>query len=125
MPAMLEHANITVTDPDATAALLGRLFDWHIRWAGPALNGGRTVHVGTKTQYLALYAPKSSEPPAGSKSALRNLNHVGVTVADLGATEARVLAEGFVTTNHDDYEPGQRYYFHDHDGIEYEVVSYR
>ncbi|MEO0939016.1 MAG: VOC family protein [Pseudomonadota bacterium] len=124
MQVQLEHANITVSDPDATAALLGRLFGWSVRWSGPALNGGRSVHVGTDTQYLALYAPKAPDAASGSKNALRNLNHVGVTVDDLDAVEARVLAEGFQTTNHDDYEPGRRYYFEDHDGIEWEVVSY-
>lgn len=30
--ARLEHINLTVADPDATAALLGELFDWHVRW---------------------------------------------------------------------------------------------
>ena len=27
--------------------------------------------------------------------------------------------------NHDDYEPGRRFYFFDWDGIEFEVVSYQ
>ena len=35
-----------------------------------------------------------------------------------------VLAQGFTTGNHADYEPGRRFYFHDADGIEYEVVQY-
>jgi len=52
------------------------------------------------------------------------LNHIGVVVEDLDAVEAKVLAAGLKTTNHGDYEPGRRFYFHDHDGIEFEVVSY-
>ncbi|MEM6653029.1 MAG: VOC family protein, partial [Pseudomonadota bacterium] len=32
--AMLEHVNLTVTDPDKTAEMLCDLFDWRIRWAG-------------------------------------------------------------------------------------------
>ena len=35
-----------------------------------------------------------------------------------------VVEAGFKPINHADYEPGRRFYFHDHDGIEYEVVSY-
>jgi glyoxylase I family protein len=28
------------------------------------------------------------------------------------------------THNHDDYEPGRRFYYNDEDGIEFEVVNY-
>lgn len=52
------------------------------------------------------------------------LNHVGVVVADLDATEARVKAQGFATHSHADYEPGRRFYFNDDAGIEYEVIQY-
>ncbi len=31
---------------------------------------------------------------------------------------------GSQTHSHADYEPGRRFYFHDEDGIEFEVVSY-
>jgi predicted enzyme related to lactoylglutathione lyase len=55
---------------------------------------------------------------------LNGLNHIGVVVADLEATEARVKAAGYVPENHADYEPGRRFYFHDHNGVEIEVVSY-
>ncbi|MGJ8556368.1 MAG: VOC family protein, partial [Sulfitobacter geojensis] len=30
----------------------------------------------------------------------------------------------FKTSNHADYEPGRRFYFHDTDGVEFEVVQY-
>ncbi len=53
------------------------------------------------------------------------LNHIGVEVDDLDATEARVVAAGLTPFSHADYEPGRRFYFLDPDGIEYEVVSYR
>ena len=53
------------------------------------------------------------------------LNHVGIVVDDLAATEAKVKAQGFVPHSHADYEPGERFYFRDGDGIEFEVVSYR
>jgi len=45
-------------------------------------------------------------------------------LADLDATEQKVLQAGFKTHNHGDYEPGRRFYFNDHDGVEYEIVSY-
>lgn len=125
----LEHVNLTVRDPRKTAAMLAELFGWKIRWEGPAMAGGYTVHVGTETGYVALYRP--ADPymlaPATDKRAkdvVGALNHVAVTVDDLDGAEQRILAAGFETLNHGDYEPGRRFYFYDHDGVEYEVVSY-
>ena len=126
--AMLEHVNLTVRDPKATAALMGRLFGWTVRWEGSAKNNGFTVHVGTGDQYLALYTgPGGSDdqlPAQDNYRQLAGLNHIGVVVADLDAAEAAVKAEGLTPVNHADYEPGRRFYFHDRDGVEYEVVSY-
>lgn len=124
MQARLEHVNITVSDPDRTAAILIRLFDWQVRWAGGAMAGGRTVHVGGEDQYLALYAQEDSNGAPLEWAKGRPLNHVALTVDDLEATERRVLEAGLTPFNHADYEPGRRFYFFDPDGIEYEVVSY-
>lgn len=121
----LEHVNVTVPDPDATAEWLGEVFGWHVRWSGDAIHGGRSVHVGTENAYVALYAPgKSLKAPDNSYGTIAGLNHVGVVVDDLDATEAKVKAAGFSTHSHADYEPGRRFYFHDGDGVEWEVVSY-
>jgi catechol 2,3-dioxygenase-like lactoylglutathione lyase family enzyme len=117
----LEHVNITVADPAAAARLMGDLFGWTVRWEGPALAGGRTVHVGSEDHYLALYAPPGAARgfPKGQP-----LNHIGVEVDDLDAVEARVAAAGLTPMNHATYHPGRRFYFLDPNGIEYEVVSY-
>ena len=123
---MLEHVNFTVSDPDATAAWLGRVFGWGVRWAGPSMGEGRSVHVGTRESYVALYRPGEAASPGGDPHRMRGgLNHVGVTVDDLDAVEERVRAEGFEPGSHADYEPGRRFYFDDRDGVEWEVVSYR
>ena len=53
----IEHVNLTVSDAGRSAALMRDLFGWHVRWEGPALGGGRTIHVGDDRFYLALYAP--------------------------------------------------------------------
>lgn len=125
MPAHLEHANYTVSDPAKTAAWMEKLFGWHIRWQGDAIAGGRTVHVGTQTHYLALYTPGTEMRDSGlSYTSVGGLNHIAVVVDDLDQTEAAIKAHGFKTGNHADYEPGRRFYFHDDDGIEYEVVQY-
>ena len=121
----LEHLNITVRDPLATASILSELFDWHIRWQGEAIHGGFTVHVGAESTYLALYT--GSESPAESPDShgqLHGLNHLGVVVTDLDKIEQRVIAAGFKPHNHGDYELGKRFYFTDNDGLEIEVASY-
>lgn len=125
MPAMLEHANYTVSDPAATAAWMADIFGWHVRWEGDAKLGGHTKHVGTDRHYVALYTngtPKRAQ--AQSYDVTGGLNHIAVVVDDLDATERAVIAHGFEPMNHGDYEPGRRFYFHDKDGVEYEVVQY-
>lgn len=123
--ARLEHVNITVSDPKRSAALMDALFGWKIRWEGAAINGGYTVHVGNEDDYLAFYTPpKTTAPTELSYDILGGFNHVALVVEDLDAVEARVLNTGLKTSSHGDYEPGRRFYFHDHDDIEYEIVSY-
>lgn len=122
--AFIEHVNLTVGDPDGTAALLSRLFGWKERWRGPSALGGRTIHVGTDTHYVALYTPDDSDGGARGHAKGAPLNHVGIQVDNLDATEAAVIAEGLTPFSHGDYEPGRRFYFFDRDGIEYEIVSY-
>ena len=121
----LEHVNICVPDPRATATRLIDLFGWHTRWEGGAKDNGFTVHVGTDDSYLALYAPAYDLGPEPRRyTRVAGLNHIGVVVDDIDAVEARVKAAGYQPHSHGDYEPGLRFYFDGPDGIEFEVVSY-
>lgn len=124
-PAALEHVNVTVSNPEKTAQRLCELFGWKIRWQGSAIHGGFTVHVGAEDSYLAVYSKDKPRDPASESYFTRGgLNHIGITVSDLDAVEAKVKAMGYAPYNHADYEPGRRFYFDDEDGIEFEVVSY-
>ena len=99
--AALEHINVTVTDTEEIAGLLCRLFDWRIRWRGPGIDGGYTIHVGSEHAYLAVYSMNSPQTSRIARHAqIGGLNHVGVVVDDLDAMEKRVIAEGF-TLDHD------------------------
>ncbi|MEO0914028.1 MAG: VOC family protein [Pseudomonadota bacterium] len=125
MPGTLEHLNVTVADPQKTAAMLCDLFDWRVRWEGPGMETGYTVHVGDEGSYLALFSfgqARASEEVSYDR--IGALNHIGVVVEDVDAVEAKVKALGYRPKNHGDYEPGRRFYFDDENGLEIEVVSY-
>lgn len=117
----LEHVNLTVSDPDRSARLLQDLCGWHERWRGPSQMGGRTIHVGSERDYIALYTHGDG---AGPYVKGVPLNHVALVVDDLAAAEATVAAAGLVPFGHGDYDPGKRFYFFDWDGIEFELVNY-
>jgi len=117
----IEHANLTVTDPDRSSQLFQKLCGWHERWRGPAMMGGETIHVGNETSYIAFY---TNDAAKGGYCKGVPLNHVGLLVDDLDAAEKVVIGAGLEPFGHDDYEPGRRFYFFDWDGVEFEVVSY-
>lgn len=125
MSAILEHANVTVTNPEATAKWMREVFGWQTRWSGNSIHNGFSLHVGGENSYLALYAPPETPAEPGNSYTTRGgLNHLAVVVEDIEATEAAVVAAGFTPNSHADYEPGRRFYFYDHDDIEFEVVQY-
>ena len=120
----LEHANLSVTRPERSAELFKQLCGWHERWRGESKLGGNTIHVGDPANgdtYLALY---TGDHVTGDYKKGQPLNHVGLVVDELDEAEKVVVAAGLKPFGHDDYEPGERFYFFDWDGIEFEVVSY-
>lgn len=118
---LLEHVNISVTDPERSAKLLEDLCGWKVRWRGPSMDRGHTIHIGTERQYIALY---TGEHVKGGYEKGAPLNHVALEVDDLRGAETVVEDAGLEPFGHGDYEPGARFYFFDWDGIEWEVVSY-
>lgn len=121
----LEHANITVSDARKTAQYLDDIFGWKIRWEGASIYDGISIHVGGDNSYLALYqSPKSDGVLNDTYTHVGGLNHLAVVVDNLDEVETKVNKAGFKPQSHADYEPGRRFYFDDHDGIEIEVVEY-
>lgn len=119
---LLEHVNLTVSDPERSSALFQRLLGWRERWRGEA-QGGWTIHVGNENVYLALFTGDGAGGPFPYKKGLP-MNHVGLQVDDLDAAQAIVGEAGLMPFGYGDYAPGRRFYFFDWDGIEFEVVSY-
>ena len=124
--ARLEHTNVTVSDPKDTAKWLKDVFGWKVRWEGPGMQTGYTVHIGTDESYVALFsfgdAVKRKED---SYRTIGGLNHIAVFTDDIDGVEERVKRSGFEPMNHGAYAPGRRFYFHDADGIEWEVASHQ
>jgi len=124
----IEHANLTVTNPERSAQLFQKMLGWEERWRGKSLMGGDTIHVGEPgigATYMALYTNDDVRADSDRRySKGQPLNHVGLLVDDLNAAEMAVAEAGLEPFGHDDYEPGKRFYFFDWDGIEFEVVSY-
>lgn len=51
----LEHANVTVSDLERTAKMLGDVFGWAVRWEGASKTQGHSLHVCGANCYIALY----------------------------------------------------------------------
>jgi catechol 2,3-dioxygenase-like lactoylglutathione lyase family enzyme len=121
---IIEHVNLTVSDNRRSAALFERLFGWHVRWEGPARDNGHSIHVGDDRFYLALYTPPAGRRAAAPFAKGAPLNHVGLLVDDLDTIERGVIDAGLQPFSRERYDPGERFYFFDWDGIEFEVISY-
>src|SRR5690606_12499670 len=75
----MEHANLAVSDIDRLSVLLQSLLGWQVRWRGPAMSGGETIHVGTGDVYIALY----TNPQVKARGPVKlgfPLNHIGLQV---------------------------------------------
>ena len=119
----IEHANITVSNVNASIAFYQKLFGGKVRWQGTNGNGNRAAHVGVADTYLALFeADSAGKAPAGYQTV--GFNHLGFEVEDLDAYRRQLGVMGVEIKGEEDYEPGRRLYFYDPDGVEIELVEY-
>ena len=119
----LEHVNLTVSDLERSAKFYRELFGYRTRWRGKTAQGQPAVHVGNDHHYIALFQaerPGKFERDYGDVG----MNHLGLIVHDLGDMKSRLQRLGVDPHHEADYEPGQRLYFFDPDGIEVELVQY-
>jgi catechol 2,3-dioxygenase-like lactoylglutathione lyase family enzyme len=119
----LEHVNLSVSDLERSIAFYSRLLDLEVRWRGTTTDGLPAAHIGDQRSYLALFGGASGERAPNDYDVL-GINHIGFVVEDLDAARQRLRALGADPHFEADYEPGQRLYFFDPDGIEVELVHY-
>jgi catechol 2,3-dioxygenase-like lactoylglutathione lyase family enzyme len=128
MSVRLEHANLAVRDLAGALRFLTTAFpEFRIRGEGRAWGGGRWVHLGTDTVYVALHEATAEShetwvPYAGKPG----LNHLGFEVDDVAALRARLAAAGYQDSTVPNAHPHRkRVYFADAEGNDWEFVEYR
>ncbi|MFK7913729.1 MAG: VOC family protein [Pseudomonadales bacterium] len=127
MTVRLEHANIAVRDLDAMLAFIAAaLPEFAVRGQGRNAQGGRWVHVGTQSSYLALNeVPKDRTEPWQPYGERPGLNHLGFVVPDAAAVAGRLAAGGYrESTVPNDHPHRSRVYFFDSEGNDWEFVQY-
>jgi catechol 2,3-dioxygenase-like lactoylglutathione lyase family enzyme len=122
----LEHANLRVSDIDATIAFLRTAFpEFCVRRDTTEADGSRWVHVGTAETYIALNVAHEESGMRG-KSKGPFLNHLAYEVDDVDALRLRLRAGGYeenaFASNTHPFR--RRVYFYDPDGGEWEFIQY-
>lgn len=125
MSVRLEHANLVVRDVDAALRFVQTAFpDFRIRGEGRGF-GGRWVHVGNESTYLAFSEarePSETWIPYAGKS---GTNHLGYEVDDVESLRARLAAAGYQDSTVPNTHPHRRrVYFRDDEGNDWEFVEY-
>jgi catechol 2,3-dioxygenase-like lactoylglutathione lyase family enzyme len=127
MALRLDHANLSVRDPEAMLRFLAAAFpDFRVRGRGADCAGHAWLHVGNDEVYLALL-PATREPrePFAPYAGSPGLNHLGFEVDDADALRARMLAAGYEDSSVRNAHPWRkRVYFHDDEGNDWEFVQY-
>jgi catechol 2,3-dioxygenase-like lactoylglutathione lyase family enzyme len=127
MTVRLDHANLSVRDPEALVRFLTTAFpEFRVRGRGGDCAGWEWVHVGDDETYVALLAASGEGtepfvPYAGGPG----LNHLGFEVDDVAALRDRLLAAGYRETTTPNAHPHRRrVYFADAEGNDWEFVEY-
>lgn len=122
----IEHLNITVSNLERSYDFYHKLFGFYKRWEGVAIGEVgevRAWHLGNDKTYLALF---EAEKPGDAISdyGTPGVNHFCFEVDDLSQYR-KTLDEMNINIHLEaNYEPGERIYFVDPDGIEIELVQY-
>ena len=122
----LEHNNITVRNVDRSLAFYEQALGLQLRWQGQIAGDHgplKAAHIGTEDCYLSLFqAEKEGDVPRDYRAP--GINHLAFVVDSLESYRDWLTQLGVPIHLEADYEPGERIYFFDPDGVEIELVSY-
>ena len=123
---MLEHINLVSSNVDATIEfLLTAIPEWKIRGEGGSTTCPRWVHVGDEHTYIAVENRGDAGHSNHQSYHHVGLNHIGLVVENVSELAKRMRSKGYIEGKHvSDHPSRSRYYFFDHDGLEYEFVQY-
>ncbi len=119
----IEHANITVSNIEASVDFYLRLFGGRVRWEGLNGAGRRAAHIGDESTYLSLFEAAAPGRAVEDYDAV-GFNHLGFEVEDIEPYRERLWTMGVPVNDPEPYDPGVRLYCYDPDGIEIELVAY-
>ena len=127
MALRLDHANLSVRDPEAMLRFLAAAFpDFRVRGRGADCAGHAWLHVGNDEVYLALLqATHEPRVPFAPYEGSPGLNHLGFEVDDVEVLRARLRAAGYEESTVPNAHPHRRrVYFRDAEGNDWEFVQY-
>ncbi len=124
MTAIVEHANLTVSELDRTLEFLRiAVPEWRVR--GEGFSDRRWLHYGDERSYLALEQARGRTELQAETYVDVGVNHIGLVVDDADAVWDRLVAAGYEPNMKAEPHPGRkRVYLFDPDGIEWEFVEY-
>ena len=124
--AMVEHINLISSNIDKTVEFLQTAIpSWRIRGQGSSELCPRWVHFGDDDYYLCIEDRGVGEKSNHETYYHIGFNHIGIVVDDVLALVERLREKGYKEGLHaPDHNSRARYYFFDHDDIEYEFIEY-
>ena len=128
LPAYVEHANISVENPESTIRFLcAAVPSWDIRgqgemdWFG---SKSHWFHIGDQHTYIAIQS--GSKGKSGNwQDSWTGVKHIGIVVPDMLAVVRNLEAAGYSVDHYGGEHPFRKnvYFLEDH-GIQFEFIEY-
>ena len=120
----LEHANITVNDPQEAIKFFQTAFP-HFKIRGGGSDMREWIHLGDDDTYIAINQAKQSDLKADKNYDKIGINHLGFVVQNVEKIANNLLSNGYKRDFPKEVEQFRiRDYFADADGNQYEFVQY-
>jgi catechol 2,3-dioxygenase-like lactoylglutathione lyase family enzyme len=120
----LEHANITVNDPQESIKFFQTAFPhFKIRGGGHGLR--EWVHLGDDNTYIAINKAKLDDLKVDKNYDKIGINHIGFVVQDVEEIAKNLINQGYQRDFPKEVEQFRiRDYFADADGNQFEFIQY-